>query len=248
MESISNIQHASPASLLERAGHFWSEGALIGRVRVMPMDLLVGGFHICYVAFNIKKFVDSFYDDDSVVTTTLREVKSLRDRVIERFIYTVQAVSSSMLFMDWGIDKGWFSVKIVARTAFKTVAHSMSVLFWGYKCFGNIRNLVKMPTLIDRAEKAHLYTRAELEPEIYKEWITLFSNFAFVLSSAIQVGCMVMGVAVPLSTVGLLVSVSIGLMVAGFAVDLLSDSSNKMEATKLTFAGASNGKGYTLLK
>ena len=248
MESVRSLDAPTPSAIVDHANRFLRKGATLGNVHLMPVDLLVGGFYICYVAHNIKKFIDSFFDNQTLVTTVVREVKSLRKRIFERIIYAVQAVSSSMLFVDWGIDKKWFTVDCMTRSAFKATAHSMSILFWSYKCASNIQNLITIPELIDLAEKSHLYKRVELQPEVYKEWINFFSNFSFVLASAIQVGCMLTATTVPLASVSLLVSLSMGLMAAGLIVDLCSDSSKKIEAVRLTFSHVQTNKGYTLLK
>lgn len=249
---MNSVTHTLPTtqalSIGDRLSDFFDNGLQVGSVRVMPMDALIGGFYIGYVAYNIKKFVDSFCDNHTNVTSAIREVKSLRDRLVERLIYTVQAVSSSMLFVDWGIDKGWFSVTCVARSVFKATAHSMSVVFWGYKSLLNIKNLVALPSLIEKAEKARMYSRADLEPEIYKEWTSLFSNFAFVLASSLQVMSLATGAVVPLATISLLVTSSVVLMIAGFAIDLLFDSSSKVDAVRLTFANVQSHSGYTMLK
>ncbi len=251
MNSIINTSSISrfpspPSSLGGKLSFYYENGIKIGSVRVLPMDALIGGVYILYVAYYIKKFIESFFDSDSVVTSTVRQVKTFRDRVVQKIIYTVQAISSSMLFVDWGIDKGWFMVKCLARTVFKGVAHSMSVLFWGYNCFNNIQNLIALPGLIDKAVSAHLYERVELEPQIYKEWISLFSNFAFVISSGMQVLSLATGIVVAAGSIEFLVTASMALMAAGIVIDILFDSHDKVEATKLMFS--TKEAGYTLLK
>ena len=231
--------------LLSKPSSF-ADGFLVGRVRILPFDAFIGGFYILYVVHYIKKFIDSFSDDNSTVSQAVHRVQTLRDRVIERVIYTVQAVSSTMLFFDWGLDKGWFVLKCVARTSIKAVANSMSVIFWSYKCVENIQNLVALPSLIEEASNAKLYEKVELEPEIYKEWISLFANFAFVLASGMQVLALATGVAVAAVNIEFLVTASLGFMVAGWIAELFFNSSEKVTAARLMFS--EQNSSFTHLK
>src|SRR3990167_7601447 len=81
--------------------------------QVLPTDAVVGGLYIVYVGYYIKMFIDSFRDDQSQVTASVHHTPTLRERVIQRIIYTAQAISASMLFVDWGINKGWFVLQAI---------------------------------------------------------------------------------------------------------------------------------------
>ena len=223
---------------------FDKEFSLFGK-QIYPLDALMGGLYIAYVAYYIKKFIDSFRDIPQNVKTTLREVQNFRDRVVQRIVYTAQAVGASMLFIDWGVEKGWFVIECASRAIFKVVANSVSILFWSYKCFQNIQNLCELPNLIERAQKAHVFTKAELEPEIYLEWINLFANFAFVVAGGLQILTIVTGVAVAAGSIQFLIAASMAAMVVGLVFDVVFGSHKKVEVANLLF---SSGRKYTMLK
>ncbi len=242
MDSVNSYN--TPVEL--SSGSFFDEGIKIGDVRVLPMDALIGGLYIVYVGYYIKKFIDSFRDDQTTVTTTVHRMPTLRERVIQRIIYTAQALSASMLFFDWGINKGWFTLECVARTTLKVIAHSTSVLFWGYKCIESIYHLIELPKLIEKSSKYHVYEKADLEPEIVAEWITLFSNFAFVLASGLQVLSVITGVVIAAGSIEFLVMSSMALMVARIVFDILFGSHEKVVAARLMFED--KPPGYTQLR
>ncbi len=242
MDPISPYQ---PLEISASSSSF-EEGIKIGGVQALPMDALIGGLYVIYVGYYIKKFIDSFRDNQSQVTTTVYRMPTLRERVVQRIIYTAQAISASMLFVDWGLNKGWFVLESTAKTILKVVAHSMSLIFWGYKCIESIYHLIELPRLIEKCDRHHLYQKKELQPEIYAEWISLFSNFAFVLASGLQVMAVITGTVIAASTIEFLVMASMALMVAGIVVDILFNSHEKIVAARLLFADTA--PGYTQLK
>lgn len=210
-----------------------------GRVIAHIEDALVGGFLLGFAIYYIKSFFDlAQKDGDAPINgRTIVAVKSARERFYAKFIYAMQAVSSSMMFVDWGIDQGWFCSKKAVRLGLKTFSHVISVVFWSYQCWQNLCRIHELPGIIDRAIELGLWKRHELMPELYREYLELFSNFAFVLASGLQLASLFTGIVVASSQIGALVSLSFTLMIASFVVSLFFGADIYVNQARLALAG-----------